>query len=75
MNAVVGRRGLEPRTSALDRAERCAYELRVTSAAAGFMWYPDTGLVEVAVLAKRTGTRTMPSEASRSTRRWSLPQC
>jgi hypothetical protein len=29
------------------------------------MWYPVTGLVEVAVLAKRTGTTTMPSEASR----------
>ena len=38
-----GRRGLEPRTSALADVERCAYErgeVGLESAAAGVMWSP-----------------------------------
>jgi hypothetical protein len=35
----VGRRGLEPRTSALDRTERCAYESGRPSVTRGVMWY------------------------------------
>jgi len=35
---MVGRRGLEPRTSALDRAERCASKSERPSGSHGVMW-------------------------------------